>query len=391
MSANKKLLFIEDRIPYTFLGAGFPRSRQLLVALTQMGYEITFYPTRQDEYPEYLHTFLNQFPNINIVTGDSYYKAGLKNYLGSHIGGFDQVLITRPKSMSYLSEFIREIRPNIPNTMIIYDAEAITSIREFQQKSLSGEIVDEVALRTQIEKELAPAKVADLIFTVSESERQAFIQSGFHESQVRILSHVTPVEDIGESFEGRKNLLFVGAMHNEVNPNSDSMLWFCRSILPLISDAEPSINLKIVGINKSLSVQQLQSDSVHILGKVDDLTDIYNSSRVFIAPTRFAAGIPLKVIEAAARGIPIVTTTLIAQQLSLTDQVLTADTEEEFALQVLKLYSNEQLWSEMRYKALEWVEIEFSESKFIHELQEGLMLSDESEMRLDINDFNENG
>ena len=48
---------------------------------------------------------------------------------------------------------------------------------------------------------------------------------------------------------------------------------------------------------------------------IDDIRPFYNQARLFVAPTRYAAGIPHKVHEAAAYGLPIVTTSLIAQQL----------------------------------------------------------------------------
>ena len=48
---------------------------------------------------------------------------------------------------------------------------------------------------------------------------------------------------------------------------------------------------------------------------VDDLTPLYEDARVFVAPTRYSAGISLKVIEAAARGVPIVCTPLVSRQL----------------------------------------------------------------------------
>ena len=69
---------------------------------------------------------------------------------------------------------------------------------------------------------------------------------------------------------------------------------------------------------------------------VDDLTPLYDDARVFVAPTRYSAGISLKVIEAAARGVPIVCTPLVARQLGWIsgEELLTAETPAEFACAV---------------------------------------------------------
>ena len=55
---------------------------------------------------------------------------------------------------------------------------------------------------------------------------------------------------------------------------------------------------------------------VTCLGPVPDLTDEYARARVFIAPTRFAAGIPFKVHEALSYGLPVVGSRLISEQLA---------------------------------------------------------------------------
>jgi O-antigen biosynthesis protein len=93
---------------------------------------------------------------------------------------------------------------------------------------------------------------------------------------------------------------------------------------------------------------------VQITGPLADLTDAYARARVFVAPTRFAAGIPFKVHEAAARGVPIVLTSLLAEQIGWTHEceVLIAETPEDFAAQCQRLHSDKMLWNRLRERAL---------------------------------------
>jgi O-antigen biosynthesis protein len=116
---------------------------------------------------------------------------------------------------------------------------------------------------------------------------------------------------------------------------------------------------------------------------VEDLTSLYNEARVFVAPTRFAAGIPLKVIEAAARGVPIVGSPLVASQLGWLegDDLLTGADATEFAQAIASLYTNERLWLRLRESALARVDREYNETTFRRALRAAIDLAMTSPVR----------
>ncbi|HYP71984.1 MAG TPA: glycosyltransferase family 4 protein [Variovorax sp.] len=99
---------------------------------------------------------------------------------------------------------------------------------------------------------------------------------------------------------------------------------------------------------------ELESPRVRVHGRVEDLTAHYEGARLFIAPTRFAAGIPHKAHEAAARGLPMVATRLIAGQLGWKEgaALLAADSPDEFAQACAQLYRNCKLWERVRTDSL---------------------------------------
>lgn len=74
-----------------------------------------------------------------------------------------------------------------------------------------------------------------------------------------------------------------------------------------------------------------------------------------VAPTRFAAGIPHKVHQAAAFGVPVVATTLIAEQASWLDghDLLAASDASGFAEACTRLHRDEALWTAIRGNALD--------------------------------------
>jgi len=91
---------------------------------------------------------------------------------------------------------------------------------------------------------------------------------------------------------------------------------------------------------------------VTLQGPVPRLEPLYDAHRVFVAPTRFAAGVPYKVHEAASYGLPVVATDLLAAQLGWRDGVeLSAapgNDPDAFAARIVGLYRDEALWSRLR-------------------------------------------
>ena len=106
---------------------------------------------------------------------------------------------------------------------------------------------------------------------------------------------------------------------------------------------------------------------------VPDLSSLYDDHRVYIAPTRFAGGIPYKLHEAASYGIPIVASNLLVEQLGWQDErdILAASTDnpEFFASQIIRLYQKEELWNQLRQNALDRIARECNRERFKEQLQ----------------------
>ena len=76
----------------------------------------------------------------------------------------------------------------------------------------------------------------------------------------------------------------------------------------------PEAHLTLVGAVAPSIRERLTGAGVRILGRVDDVGPVLDAARVSLAPTRFAAGIPHKVHETVARGLPGVVTPILAAQ-----------------------------------------------------------------------------
>jgi glycosyltransferase involved in cell wall biosynthesis len=131
-------------------------------------------------------------------------------------------------------------------------------------------------------------------------------------------------------------------------------------VLPLVeSELGYQTRLTIVGFSgEGVDLQRFRNHPrITLRGEVTDTCSLYDAHRVFIAPTRYAAGVPYKVHEAASYGLPVVATELLREQLGWQNQrdlmAAEASDPERFANSVVSLYRSEDLWISIRRSAAE--------------------------------------
>ena len=133
-------------------------------------------------------------------------------------------------------------------------------------------------------------------------------------------------------------VVFTGKM--DFRPNVDAMLWFYRHVWPRIVAEVPEAHGYIVGKNPDPRLAALSDDpSVTVTGHVPDISPYFGGADVYVVPLRIGGGTRLKVLEAMAAGLPIVTTSLGAEGIDLTPNVhaRVADRPAEYAAAVVTL------------------------------------------------------
>ena len=120
------------------------------------------------------------------------------------------------------------------------------------------------------------------------------------------------------------------------------------------------------------SVLALSSELIAVTGYVEKLEDYFNNCRVNVVPTRFAAGIPLKLIQAMGHGIPSVVSDLIASQLGLIDneQVLIGKKPQDFARKIFLAYTQESTWNSISQNSVKFIENNFSRDTMTKNIDE---------------------
>ena len=368
---SKRILFIDDRIPHPYLGSGYTRGHKILNIISNLGQQVTFYPTDLSYQESWQETYQDLPPNTEIAAGWGWQK--LAQFLRDRSNYYDTVFVSRPHNMNHL-QYVLQQEDLLPQAKIVYDAEALYCLREFAYQELKGNPLSQEAKEQAIRQELELARKSDLVISVSPLERQKFLEFGY--SNVEVVGHSLTPNPTPQEFAQRQHILFVGSVYNLESPNADSILWFSQEIFPLIQQQlEQPIELLLAGNNQVSELQTqletLKNDSIKLIGRVENLFELYNSSRIFVAPTRYGAGIAHKVHEAAAHGLPIVTTSAIAEQLQwLPEQdLLVANSPEDFAKQCIRLYQDISLWRKLRNNALKQIETHCSPEYFQQKIQ----------------------
>lgn len=130
---------------------------------------------------------------------------------------------------------------------------------------------------------------------------------------------------------------FVGALDYE--PNADAVRWFADEVLPLVRRHHPGVRFLVVGRGEEAIGWVGAAPGVELLGRVDDLGAVLVATDVSVVPIRVGAGTRLKVVEALANHLPLVTTPVGCEGIELTDDVdaLIAQDAESFAAAVVRL------------------------------------------------------
>ena len=197
--------------------------------------------------------------------------------------------------------------------------------------------------------DLRIAQRADLVIAAP-NDAELLIAAGVDANRIAHTYHLgddTQLELPDLTFHGSdKRLMYVGLLAWEANVQG--LLWFLKEVWPKLRQAEPDLAFDIVGKNPDPRLLELTSSltGVRLLGFVEDLDTVYRTARVSVAPLLFGSGMKVKVLDAMARGLPIVTTPVGAEGLDYRnhEHLAVAETADGMASAILHLLHDEQRW-----------------------------------------------
>ncbi len=362
-----RILIVDDAVPHVVAGSGFVRARQLILSLDR--FHVTLFPLWDTE-SDWRRTYEALPATVEVMLGSG--QDDFAAFLKTRIGVYDVLLVSRPPNMAFIAG-LRRARPNLfQGIHIVYDSEAVFAVRDIAKAAIRAKPFPRSEQLRRIQEELDCASQAERVLAVSQRDAALFRQAGFPD--VRIAAHSQPQRTSSPGVHGRSGMLFVGAL-NPDTPNEDGLLWFVREVMPCVRGRLPQgFILSIVGECRSNEIAALAASDVHLLGRVDDLVPLYDKARLFIAPVRYAGGVPAKVIEAAGNGLPVVASSVLARQLAWTSgsELIAAHDAGVFAAAIVRLARDDALWLRLRQGMSQRVAEQFDPESFARTVRDAV-------------------
>lgn len=190
---------------------------------------------------------------------------------------------------------------------------------------------------------------AQVVLAVSEHDRDALLEVAGNTTRVEIVPITVDVEHFDATWYGRDpqagRVFTIGTMFWP--PNSEGVMWWLREGYDYLLTLYPGVTYDIVGTRPPRALQTLAAhyEGVHVHGYIADAEPYWRHATVMAVPLLSGGGVRVKILEAIAMGVPVVSTTIGCEGLAVCDgeHLLIADTPKEFAEACAKILRDQEL------------------------------------------------
>jgi glycosyltransferase involved in cell wall biosynthesis len=204
----------------------------------------------------------------------------------------------------------------------------------------------------------------DQIFTCSCRDRD-ILRNRFPDKVITTLPNVVPIPNRARNHRANKTftMLFVGNLN--YYPNTDALLFFVDQIAPMFrQNCKRQWHLRVVGaLPEKIWIKRLKKiPEMEFAGLVKDLCTEYDAADIVVAPIRGGGGTRIKILEAFAHGVPVVSTSKGAEGLDVENGVhmFIEDNARRFAEACIRLMADHVLADDISYRALCLVDSKYS-------------------------------
>jgi glycosyltransferase involved in cell wall biosynthesis len=205
----------------------------------------------------------------------------------------------------------------------------------------------EASGKAKEEEESWGTQLADVTTAVSEVDREYYQGLVEDNRKVMIFSNVVDLNNYDEkpvNMAMKRPSLYLAGTFWKGSPMEEAARWMIEKVMPIIWNNYPGLQFYILGNNSEETLKDIRDGRVSVLGTVDSVLPYLCNVDVVVVPLKFESGTRFKILEAAACGIPIVSTTLGAEGIPVVHgrDIMIADTPEDFAASIAWILMNKE-------------------------------------------------
>ena len=327
-----RILFLEDKLPKPQHGMGFVRSDTISRVLAKEAGLISMAGLHNTSWSENPSTAV---PDQTVEVLTNINVDSIERFFQERIGVYDMIWLCRTHNLPRLRAWRAACPAFFDGVQIVLDTEAIASARRHGYAQQVGQSAN---LEELLFEELEYLDGINHICAVNEVDRLMLVdmlEKRRLQIPVSVLGHSLARKQAVPRFEDSLDIVLAGAYSQPDGPNADGLLWFDEHVRPLLADLK-DCEFVIAGSQAAQFAKAARlKHSYKIVSDPADMSEVYRHARLMVAPTRFAAGIPMKVHEAASFGVPVVMTDLLARQLDWTTRGIASAPAEASAMAAL--------------------------------------------------------
>jgi len=217
--------------------------------------------------------------------------------------------------------------------------------------------------------ELQILKEADGIVTITDYDKKVFEQLGIKTKAV-----VSPTGIVLDRYAINRSITKTNSVFHLASmdwmPNTEAVDWFLEKVWTKYLKNESNLQFTLAGRFMPDSYLKQSQGNLKVIGSIDDNIQFYNEHEIMMVPLQSGSGMRIKIIEGMAMGKVIVSTSIGAEGIPVThnENIIIADTPEDFANAIKNLSSNQELKTKIGNNARKFIEDNFENTKLISEL-----------------------
>ncbi len=318
----------------------------MMLLLRDMGFQVTFIP--EDNF--YMSEYTPDLQRVGIEVLYAPYCKSVDKHIKESGHRYDLVLVFHVNTMN---KYLQAIRKYCPQAKLLFKTTDLHYLKTHHESELSKNILKKKKTENIKKMDMAMIRAADASIVHSNAELE-ILNKEIPETRIHTFPPVLDIIGTKKTFEFRHNIGFFGEYQHKAN--IDAIICFVKEIMPEIRKYLPNVRFHIIGSCLPIKLQKLVDKDIIVTEFVENLPFYLDRIRIFVAPFWYGAEIKRKIGIAMSVGLPVVSTSIAAEEMELIDgeHILIANEPKAFAKTVVKLYENEMLWTKLSKAGLKF-------------------------------------